>query len=77
MLFKERSLGHIDNPKVSILNIYNRMFHGGLNPRLYPRSHGNKLPRAIIVFGWVTFLTLYLWCALPPMIHPLIDGVSR
>ena len=76
MLSKERSLGHIDNPKVSILNIYNRMFHGGLNPRLCPRSHGNNPPRAMIVFGWVTFLALDIRCALPLMIHPTIDGIS-
>ena len=36
-----------------------------------------KLPKAIIVLRWVTFLALDFWCTLPPMVHPIIVEESR
>ena len=61
---------------------YSKHQKGWLKPmaRPQPGSHGNsavKPPNAGMVFEWVTFLTLGFWCSLPPMVHPIIVGVSR
>ena len=45
---------------------------GGLNLRPQFKPHGNSMvvpPKNIIVLGWVR-------CTLPPMINPIIVGVS-
>ena len=42
--------------------------HNGLNPRPFPRSHGNskfKPFKAIIVLGWMLFYYLNFWYTLP------------
>ena len=48
---------------------------GGLHPRAHPGFHGNyevKPPKAGIALGWVTFLAFDFWCALLPIVHPII-----
>ena len=56
-----------------------QQFRGISNSRPSPGSHGNsdvKPPKAKVVFRWVIFLALDFRCILPPMVHPIIVGVS-
>ena len=42
-------------------------------------SHRNfelTLPKVEIIINWVTFLARDFQCTLPPMIRPIIEGVS-
>ena len=53
---------------------------GGLNPKPYLRCHGSsevKPPKAGIVLGWVTFLTLVFPVLPSIMAHRIVVGVSR